>query len=123
MKTQTQHYKLPLIVIGSALFGSAQALAASAGTVGAQGNQFAMDGKVDTEFGSSATALSKLMKFISFGGYIIGSVMMAMSGFKLKAGDLPGFFKMLAGGAFIFLCPFLINNLSALSSKDASTAN
>lgn len=68
------------------------------------------------EFSETGGALRTVIRFSFYIMYLIGGLMLAASGFKLKAGDMPGFYKMAAGGVFIFLAPFLIQALVNLSS-------
>jgi hypothetical protein len=59
-------------------------------------------------FGETGGALRLISRFAFYIMYLLGGVMLAASGFKLKAGDMQGFYKMAAGSVVVFLSPFLI---------------
>lgn len=73
------------------------------------------DSSATGEFSDTSSKLNVVIQFAFYVMYLIGGTMLAASGFKLKAGDMPGFYKMAAGGVVIFLSPFLIGSLLSMS--------
>ena len=71
----------------------------------------------NAELTDTASQLNKVIKFSFYVMYLIGGLMLASSGFKLKAGDMPGFYKMAAGGVVVFLSPFLIKGLTDIGNS------
>jgi hypothetical protein len=89
------------------VLGSSAAMAAGASSDDA----FKFGDSSLEEFDETGGALRLIIRFAFYIMYLIGGLMLAASGFKLKAGDMPGFYKMAAGGVFVFLSPFLIDAL------------
>lgn len=75
-----------------------------------------------SEFDDTGSALRLITRFAFYIMYLLGGLMLAASGFKLKAGDMQGFYKMAAGGVVVFLSPFLIDALLGIgeSAPDAA---
>lgn len=74
------------------------------------------------DFDDTGGALRLITRFAFYIMYLLGGLMLAASGFKLKAGDMQGFYKMAAGGVVVFLSPFLIDALLSIgeSAPDAA---
>lgn len=77
------------------------------------------------EFDQTGGAIRVVVRFAFYIMYLLGGIMIAASGFKLKAGDMPGFWKMCAGGVVVFISPFIIDALLKIgdSGPDAATGS
>jgi len=67
-------------------------------------------------FNDTVKAMDQIITIIYYIIYIVGSVSMAMAGFKLNSGDIAGFTKTFLGGAFLFCSPLVIKSLQALAN-------
>jgi len=103
---------LPLAFVSAIVAASAHAQSTTSPFSAALTN-----GNNTTAFSNTAQAVNTILQFISYILWAASAVLIGMSGFKLKSGDIPGFAKTLVGGAAVFCSPFLIDFLYGLATN------
>lgn len=68
-------------------------------------------------FEETTSAIEQVFNLVFWLMYGVGTVMMGISGFKLKQGDVPGFAKMFLGGGALFISPLVIQSLQTLGGQ------
>lgn len=68
-------------------------------------------------FGDTVDAMDQIISLVFYVLYAVGAIMMGISGFKLKGGDIPGFVKMFLGGAMLFVSPLVVRSLQDLGGN------
>jgi hypothetical protein len=68
-------------------------------------------------FGDTVDAMDQIIALVYYVLYAVGAIMMGISGFKLKGGDIPGFVKMFLGGAMLFVSPLVVESLKGLGGN------
>jgi len=96
------------------LFAISQSAIASGG---ASGNIFDWSEAAPSEFGGTGASIKALIKLGYFVIYLIAGALLASAGFKMSQGDMPGFFKMVGGGSFMFIVPRFAGELVVESAK------
>jgi|ERR1035438_7091197 hypothetical protein len=105
--------KVAKIIVAVAVVGLLSTSAFAASTTGSDPLTGINAPQTNSAWTNVQGMVGTVLGFVYWCMYIVAAVLITMSGFKLKAGDIPGFAKTLIGGMAVFGSKFLVQALFA----------